>query len=318
MSISNEQLLRKATLSSTDFGGSGEAPLSVAQVDQFIELMSAEQVMLNDVRTVTSTSSKWQESIVDFSSRIARAGTEGSRLGSGDQVKPSTGIVEISTVLLRGEVPVTDEVMEDNVARDNFADSLERTIASRFGYDIEDLMVNGDTASGDSYLAQFNGWLKLAQGAGGNVTAASSYGQDYQEIFKQLLVSLPDRHKRNLAQTGRFYVPKRLEEKYRDILSTRGTPLGDVTLEGNNALKYQGIEIRGVPSFAIASGSPDTGNVLLAHSDNLYAGFRRSMTMETYRDPREGATSFVITARVDAKIAVVGATAVATSVSVEP
>jgi hypothetical protein len=42
------------------------------------------------------------------------------------------------------------------------------------------------------------------------------------------------------------------------------------------------------------------------------------MTLETFRDPREGATSFIVTARVDAKIAVPDATAIATSVNVEP
>jgi hypothetical protein len=66
-----------------DFGGAGQAPLSVEQVTQFIELMQAEQVMLADVRTVTSGAAKWQESIINFASRIAKAGTEGTRLAAG-------------------------------------------------------------------------------------------------------------------------------------------------------------------------------------------------------------------------------------------
>lgn len=316
MAITNEELLQKATLTSTDFGGAGQAPLSLAQSDQFIELMSAEQVMLPDVHTVKSTASKWQESILDFASRVMRSGVEATRLSAGNQVKPNTGIVEISTVLLRAEVPISDEVMEDNTSGDGFASSVERTLASRAGFDIEDLMLNGDTASADAYLALLDGWLKQARGATGHVVNVAADGQDYQTIFKKLLNSMPDRHKRMLETDGRFYAPKRFEERYRDILATRGTPLGDMTLSGTGELRYQGILIKGVPSMAITAGTPDTSNVLLVNRNNLYAGYRRQITMETWRDPREGATSFVVTARVDSKIAVPDASAIATSVDV--
>lgn len=324
--LSTEELLRKALLSSTDgsadFGGVGQAPLSVEQITQFIELMQAEQVMLRTVRTVTSGAAKWQESIINFGSRIAKPGTEGSRLADGDRIVPSTGIVEISTVLLRAEVPVSDEVFEDNVAGQQLTGSLERTIADRFGFDIEDLMVNGDTANvGDTYLAQLNGWLKQAKsGTGANSFDASAYGQDYQEIFKQLLVKMPKRFLRGLRQNGAYFVPVTLEQKYRDILASRGTPLGDFMLTGNGDLSYQGIPIIGAPTFdaGITAGSPDTSSILLSPKQNLYAGFHRAMKFETWRDPREGATSFVVTARVDAKIAVIPATTLAYNVDVEP
>jgi hypothetical protein len=318
MAISNEELLRKATLTTTDFGGAGEAPLSVEQVKQFIKLTAANQVFLPDVRTVTAGGAKWEESIVDFGGRITRGGTEATRLEAADRAKPTTGNVEISTVLLRAEVPVSDEAMEDNVAEEGFANDLESLIADQFGFDVEELMVNGDKESGDAYLKLLDGWLKQAEGGTGHVTNAASDGQDYQTIFKKLLMSVPNRFKRNLTTEGRYYVPVALEELYRDILSNRGTPLGDLRLEGTGDLKYQGILIKGAPSLAVKAGSPDTSKILLTHRQNLYAGWRRRMTIETFRDPREGATSFIVTARVDAKIAVPAATAIATNVNVEP
>jgi HK97 family phage major capsid protein len=319
--LSTEELLRKAILTETTaggaetigIGGSGQAPLSVEQVTQFIELMSAQQVMLSDVRTVTSNAAKWQESILNFADRIARPGVEATRLASGDRVKPSTGVVEISTVLLRGEVPVSDEVLEDNVAGQGLVQSLERTISDRFGFDIEDLFVNGDTSNGgDSYLAQIDGWLKQAQTSGNSVDG-STYGQDYQEIFRVLLNDMPLRFLRNLETDGRFYIPKRTEQKYRDILSSRGTPLGDIMLTGKNDLTYQGIKIVGVPSFGVTANK---SSILLTNKNNLYAGFHRAMKFETWRDPREGATSFIVTARVDAEVAVPEATVIAHDVDV--
>lgn len=314
MGISNEELLQKATLTTSDFGGATEAPLSVEQVQEFITLMAAQQVFLPDVRRVTANAAKWEESIVDFGGRITKGGTEATRLDAGDRVKPSTGNVTISTVLLRAEVPVSDEALEDNVAQSGFANDLERLIADQFGYDVEDLLVNGDTGhASDTFLQLNDGWLKQAQGASGNTVDASGDGQDYQTIFKKLLQSVPNRHKRGLTTDGRFYVPTILEEQYRDILAARGTPLGDLTLTGTSELRYQGILIKGAPVIDITN---DTTNVLLANRNNLYAGFRRSMTLETFRDPREGATSFVVTARVDSEIAVPEATAIATNVDV--
>lgn len=326
MALSTEQLLRKAILTVGDgehgdfgaasggYAGRSMAPLSIEQVSSFIELMSAGQVLLNDVRRVTSNAAKWQESIIDFSSRIARPGVEANRLGYTQRAEPTTGMVEINTSLIRAEVPVSDEVFEDNVAGSGLLNTLERLIADRFGYDIEDLFVNGDLTSSDSLLALFDGWMVLAE-QGSNVIDASTYSQDYQEIFRVMLESMPQRFLRNLETAGRFYVPKRLEIKWRDILSARGTDLGDIMLTNRQDLQYQGIKIVGVPVFE--SADPTAAKILLANANNLYAGFHRAMRFETYRDPREGVTSFIVTARVGAAVAIPEATVVATDVNIE-
>lgn len=314
MGKSNEELLAKATLTSHDFGGAGQSPLSVEQVKEFIVLFSAGQSILPQVRTVTSRAAKWTESILDFNGRITRRGVQGTRLSDQDRAKPSTGAIDMSTVLLRAEVPIADESLEDNVAEEEFANDLEDLIADQFGFDVEELLLTGDVGSADDYLNQLDGWLKLAQGADGHVVDATTDGKDYQNVFKKLLQSVPNRHKRRLRQDGRFFVPITLEEEYRDILSDRGTPLGDLTLQGEQELRYQGIQIVGSASMPI--NSSDEANILLTNRNNLYAGYRRSMTLETFRDPREGATSFIVTARVAAAIAIPDATAIATHVDV--
>lgn len=319
MSISTEELLRKAILTvgdgegSGDFGGAGQAPLSIEQATQFIELMTAGQVLLSDVRRVSSNAAKWNEPIIDFASRIARPGVEANRLGYTQRAEPTTGLVELDTELLRAEVPVSDEVFEDNVAGPAFQNSLERLIADRFGYDVEELLVSGDTSSSDSYLKLLDGWMVQAE-AGGNVIDASTFGQDYQEIFRTMLQSMPQRHLRNLRNMGRFYIPLQTEIKYRDILSSRGTALGDLSLTTENDLVYQGIKIVGVPVFE--AGEDNLAKFLLTNPANLYAGFHRNIRFETFRDPREGVTSFIVNARVGATVAIPAATVVATDVDV--
>lgn len=318
MAIPNEELLQKATLTTSDFGGPGQAALSVEAADSFIRHMYADQKMLGDVRNVTSRSSKWQEATLDFATRIARPGTQATRLVDADRVKPTTSMIEISTVLIKGEVPISDEVFEDNIVGDRFGNELEQQIAARFGLDVEELMVAGDTASGDPYLALVDGWLKrAATGVGGNVVNAAAYGQDYGAIMGRLVVAMPDRYKRMIESDGRFYVPARLEEKWRQQLADRGTALGDQMLIGpRKELRYMGIEVRGVSTFPITAGSPDTSRILLSNRNNLYAGYRRKIQIEQFRDPREGATSFVITARVAPAIGLLAGTAVAINVDV--
>jgi hypothetical protein len=339
MALSTEELLRKAVLVATDgtagakagtngdFGGSGEAALSIEQVTQFIELMAAQQVMLSEAQTKTSSAAKWNESIIDMGGRIMKPGIEAQRLVEGQRRKPTTGLVEISTVLGRAEVPISDETLEDNVAGSGIVASIQRLIADQAGFDIEDLFVNGDTANGsDAWLALADGWLKQATngktGAGRatpNTFSAASYGKDYQAIFKKMLQSMPKRYLRNLKVNGRFYVPVTLEQGWRDILASRVGPLGDLSLTQSSDLTYQGVKIVPAPSFdaGIAAGSPDTCTILLSANSNLYAGYHRAMKFETFRDPREGATSFIITCRVDPEVAIIDATVTATSVDVE-
>lgn len=318
MAITNEELLRKATLDLSDFGGAGEAPLTVEQVQQFLRVAIAPQNMLPVVRTVQSNANLWEESKLIFGARVMKAGTEGTRLADGDRVAPTTGTVQISTALIRGEVPVTDEVMEDQVERAGFGDTLNAMIAERVGLDVEDLFVNGDVGSADTYLALKDGWFELADDATDNtqVNVASS-GQDYQAVFNKLLVNMPDAFKRDKANM-RYFAPIRLVEKYIDILAARGTPLGDFMLEGTRTLKYQGIEITGVSILTITAGTPDTCEILLSHRLNLYAGYRRMIKLETFRDPREGQTSFIVTARVAPAVAHTPATVLAQSCDVEP
>lgn len=321
MTQSINELLRKAILTvgngegSGDFGGPSQAPVSIEQATEFIELMTAGQSILSDVRQVNSSAAKWNEPVIDFAGRITRPGVEANRLDYTQRAKPVTALVELDTDLLRAEVPVSDEVFEDNVAGEKLRATLDRMVADRVGYDIEDLAVNGDETSGDPYLAIQDGWLVKAR-AGGNTVDAGDFdsGRDYQATFKALLKALPQRFLRNIRANGRYYVPLRLEIEWRDVLAGRGTPLGDLMLTSEGDLRYQGIKIVGVANFEPADDT--NASILLAHSQNLYAGFHRNIRFETFRDPREGATSFIVNARFGNAIAIPEATAIADGVDI--
>jgi Phage capsid family len=318
--LTNQELLRKAILTVGNGGGSfGDGPnqgsLSIEQATTFIALMTAGQSILNDVRRVSSSSAKWTEDVLDFAGRIARPGVEANRLDYTQRAKPVTYKIEMDSELIRAEVPVSDEVFEDNVAGEGIRQPLETLIADRVGYDIEELLVQGDEESDDPYLALFDGWLKQAR-AGGNTVDGGDFdsGRDYQAIFKSLLKSLPQRFLRNIRANGRYYVPLALEIEWRDVLAGRGTPLGDLMLTQEGDLRYQGIKIIGAATFE--PEDPTDSTILLTSNLNLYAGFHRNIKFETYRDPREGVMSYIVTARVDGKVAIPEATAIADGVDI--
>lgn len=300
-----------------DLGGAGQAPLALEQVDEFLRIAITPTEMLSDVRRVQSTSPVWEESQLDFNARVLRPGTEAVRLLDADRVSPGTGLTQITTNLFRAEVPISDEALEDTTERAGFGDSVMTMMAEAVGRDVEEFMINGDTGSGDAFLAVDNGWLVLAQGAGSNIVDVTADLQDYRTIFARMLQTLPQRFKRAKPDM-RFYVPTILHEKYIDQIAERGTALGDSLIEGTRALRYQGVSILPVANFPVVAGTPDTSNILLSNKNNLYFGVQRDIRMETWRDPREGATSFVATTRIDAEIAVVESTVIATNVNIEP
>jgi hypothetical protein len=257
--------LEKAALSSTDFSRDPadfgtKGALSIEQVDTFLLLLAAKQAMLADVRNVRSKAASWQETVLEFGTRIIREGVEGE---VGATTKPSARTIEIVTQPIKAVVPLTDEATEDAAGGNHLGDDIVTLIADQAGFDIEDLMLNSsngadaDFNDGADVMENTDGWLRAIETDGTGLYDAVGDGQSYQDIFRVLLVNLPHRFKRSLTVDGRYFVPSVLEEKYRGILSNRGTPLGDATLQGAAELRYQGIKITGVPAMFVKAGAPD-------------------------------------------------------------
>lgn len=309
-----QEWLEKATFSTTDLQPpSGGGYLSAQQAREFLRVAIESTAISKEARYEDSDSPKFEVPRISFNNRILRRGTEGARLADADRAKPSTGLVTLSTVLLKGEVPITDEVLEDNIERDRLADTVMEMVAEAVGRDLEELFIKGDTArtaTEDQYLDSLDGIIKQLQTglpAAQRIDAGTI--TSYDDLFARVVEAMPPRYRRDYTRL-RLYVPVKHRDGYQKALAARGTGIGDQALVSNMAtqLAFRGIPVREVPLMSgtdtINAASVDYSKfAILIDPQNIIIGFQRRVRVEKFRDPREGVTSFVVTVRADVKIA---------------
>lgn len=309
--------LEKATFTTPDITAPvGGGLLSPQQAREFLRVLIDESVLLKEANNQTSLSPKFEVPRISFGNRILRVGVEGSRVDTADRVKPTTGLVTLSTNLFKGEVPVSDELFEDNIERDSLADTIMVMIAEAVGRDVEEYAIKNDTdrtgadGADASVLGEFDGLVKQLQtGLPASQRVAGAGYTSYDEMFRNMISALPARYRRDPTAL-RFYVPVKHADGYQTELAGRGTPLGDTNVIENLRMKlaFRGIPVVSIPLMTgistVAGAAIDYDDfVILTHPLNLYVGWHRRIRVERWRDPREGATSFLPTLRFDVKYA---------------
>lgn len=305
-----KRFIRKAVYDSSELQTNG-GELSPEQAATFLRIAIDATVMARDGRQEFSRSRKFQVARIDFGGRQLHRGslvTEGSRIDATIRAKPTTGLLELSTETFRGEMPVSDEVFEDNIEGDAHADTIVAGISEAVGRDIEEIAIKSDTdrtGAEDEDLDGFDGIIAQAQDDFPAGQKLDMTGETTAEsILKQMWEALPSKYRRE-PRMLRIWVPTTLADQYMDELAARGTPLGDrVTEDGVPDMKFRGVPVREVPLF---SGTSNVNTVavnyetfaLLTHRRNIVWGFHRRVRLERFRDPRDAATSFLPTVRFD-------------------
>jgi hypothetical protein len=302
--------VEKAAISTSDLETNG-GELNATQARQFLRDAITPTVILSRADIFDSESKKFEIPKFSFGSRIMRGGNagkrdlEGARVTTAKQAKPTTSLVTLSTELFKGEVPVPDEVFEDNIEGEGFADTLMEQIALAVGRDLEEIAIKADVDDADDDFGLFDGIVQTLINASAPTYDATS-ATSAKATLKAMLDQLPVRF-RQLWNDLVFYVPVALADAYADEIGGRGTQAGDAaTLNATNTdagtLKYRGIPIVEVPLLSGTENGYDYGTVaMLAHPKNVKVGFHRRVRMEKFRDPREGNTSFLPTVRYDVK-----------------
>ena len=172
-------------------------------------------------------------------------------------------------------------------------------IAEAAGRDMEEVIIAGDTASPDSFLAVLDGILKQAKSH--VVDAAGAVVK--KDFFRDMLKSLPSEYLRD-KKAMTFFTSVDAELDYRNSLAERATIGGDKFLETDTPVLYSGVPITAVPLVPENLGATKNQTVsLLTNPKNVHVGIWRQIRLESFRDVSAGVLRVVATMRFDAKYA---------------
>jgi len=283
MPTSNKTIMQKADMEVADLIADG-GYLQDEQAEKFVVDMIKESMMMKMVNVQGLRSHTKLIDKVGIDGRVLRPGTSGHALAAADRVKPTTDQVTLNTHLMKAEIRLNDEVLEDNIENGRFKQTVMGMMSEHVALDLDDLLVNGDTTSADPLLALFDGMIVSATShivAGGSVPIAKS-------MLKDAIKAMPSEYRR-LKRNQRFLTSEDAAIDYHDYLADRATALGDKKIVDDSPDQYGNRPILGIPVFPDDLGVGNDETVIL-HTDpkNAIMGFWRKIRMETDRDITTG------------------------------
>jgi len=302
-----KEILAKADMALADLATAGL--MLPEQANNFIRILMQDTAVLDDVRLINMSKPKMYVNKLSLDTRALRvanqglissplSGEEGPRaLARADRTKITTSKVELDTYEVIAEVNLPYEVLEDNIeggSIDNtrFQQTVLEQLAERVRIDIEDVLLNGDTASLDPFLAERDGVIKQVAS---NIVNNGGAALD-AVTFNELIQALPDKFKR-VANRYKFYVSHNKRLQYMMQIAQRQTGLGDSVLVGGDGTNFAPF---GTPLVGAASMPAD--KALYIDPMNILFGVQRNMRMEFDRDTRERVLIIVFTMRFDFKL----------------
>jgi HK97 family phage major capsid protein len=285
--MSNRSLLAKADLALSDLTTDGGL-LEPEQAEKFIRLLIKKSALMQEVQTLAMSSPKRLLETLRFSGRVLVPGAEATALPVGQRSKPGLTKRELDAKLLKAEVRLNNEVLEDSIERATLKNTIMQSLAEAVARDLEFALINGDTLSADPLLAVQDGVRKLVTQTFDH-TANPTNTDLWTGMIRKMPSEFLDRSKL------KFYTSIRSGIDWRDSLIPRDTPLGDQQVTDNALRGFQGIPIKEIPEW------DETASVVqpvLTDPKNIVVGFVRKMRIETDRDVTAGEIIIVVTMRV--------------------
>jgi len=309
--IGNRSFIQKADLALSDLLTDGGA-LVAAQAKNFIRTLIDESVIMPMSTVVPMRAPTQLLEKIRFGNRVLRAGTEGTALSSGDRAKPDLEKVELNAQLFKAEVRLNNEVLEDSIERQQLRSTIMAILGEAIARDMDEVIINGDTSSGDPFLAKLDGIIKQAA----TNVVPTGVAPISKGVWKDMVKAMPTEFLRNKRRM-RFLTSVDAEIDYRDSANARESTLGDRYLSEDVPMAYSGVPIMDVPLFPEGLGGGTNETVaLLTDPKNINVGILRRVTMETDKDISAGVLIIVATLRFDVKYAEERAVVKATEITV--
>jgi len=339
--MSNE-LLEKAVASGTTVAGSGQAVggtflsatggsgahiaseagnggvLNPEQSARFLDYMFDATVIGKVARTVRMKADTTEIDRMSVGEKLMKVAAEADNTATNSAVTFSK--ISLTTKKLRLDWELSTESLEDNIEGPDLEDHIARLMATQAGNDIEDVILNGDSASSDALYQAFDGVVKKSKAYGHVVDAGGSAVS--RDVFNKALKALPRKYKQRRNDL-RFLSGSNLIQDYlystsnstnfanpQDIASSiiRGNEGAFGGPAGFVAPFAFGIPIVEVPllketqtgTYSGASGSH--GDVHLTFPNNVVIGIKRDVTVYRFFWPRKDSIEYTMYTRVGTQI----------------
>jgi hypothetical protein len=301
-------------------GESGNAGLlNAEQSARFLDYMFDATVIGKVARTVRMKSDTSEIDRMSVGEKLMKLATEGDDTAANGAVTFSK--ISLTTKKLRMDWELSTESLEDNIEGADLEDHIARLMATQAGNDIEDVILNGDTAlTGDALYKSFDGIVKKAK-ANAHVVDALGAGVS-RELFNKALKAMPRKYKQRRADL-RFLAGSNLIQDFlyansigtnqtipQDIASSviRGATPGLGGPAGYVAPFAFGIPIVEVPLLnetqtgSYTSPSGVHGDVHLTFPNNVVIGIKRDVTVYRFFEPRKDSIEYTLYTRVGVQI----------------
>jgi len=293
--LGTEELLQKAT-DTADLSGGGL--LSTGQSERFIELVTDQSVMLREARVVKMRSPVVELDKIATTGRVSRLKSEG--VAPATLSEPAFAKVTLTATDIITPFEITFEALEDSIEGSDLENTLISAMAKQTATDMEELAIQGDTASQDAFLRGLDGWRVLAED--GHQVDVEGATVD-KSVLAAMYKALPDKYKRNHGDL-RFYLSPACVQDWHDSFADRPTAGGDSALQSAQAPAYMGIPV--VPAPAIPTDlagingyvGSDLSYGFLTSKDNLVFGIHREVRVDKDRDILRGVNIYAITTRI--------------------
>ena len=293
--------------------------LNPEQSARFLDYMFDATVIGKVARTVRMRADTTEIDRIGVGEKLMKLAAEAENTGTNAAVQFSK--ISLTTKKLRLDWELSTESLEDNIEGADLEDHIARLMATQAGNDLEDVVLNGNTAlSSDALYKSFDGVVKIAK-TNGHVVAGAGAAIS-RDIFNKALKAMPRKYKQRRPDL-RFLAGSNLIQDYlystsqniqnvnpQDIASSiiRGDQGGLGGPAGFVAPFAFGIPIVEVPLLketqtgSYASPTGEHGDVHLTFPNNVVIGIKRDVTVYRFFWPKKDSIEYTMYTRVGTQI----------------
>ncbi len=293
--------------------------LNPEQSARFLDYMFDATVIGKVARTVRMRADTTEIDRIGVGEKLMKLASEAENTGSNAAVQFSK--ISLTTKKLRLDWELSTESLEDNIEGADLEDHIARLMATQAGNDLEDVVLNGNTAlTGDNLYKAFDGIVKIAK-TNGRVVAGAGAAVS-RDIFNKALKAMPRKYKQRRPDL-RFLAGSNLIQDYlystsQNIQNINPQDIASSIIRGDQgalggAAGYVapfafGIPIVEVPllketqagSYATPTG--EHGDVHLTFPNNVVIGIKRDVTVYRFFWPKKDSIEYTMYTRVGTQI----------------